>query len=95
MHRAELAERIAECLDSAWERGGGGARCKLPDALHELTADFVKHPSERSDLSDLAEIGLDTSEWHTNMQRRGARLAPWTDPEAWGETFEVVSASDS
>lgn len=53
----------------------------------------MTHPSERSDLGAFTELGLDTDEWHAEMQRPGVPLAPWMDPGAWGETFEVVSAA--
>lgn len=92
IHRAELADRIAQCLDDAWERGGGGARCELANqGTRADETDFVNHPSERSDFAAFPELGLDTNEWHSDMARAGVPLAPWTDPGAWDETFEVVS----
>lgn len=51
----------------------------------------MKHPSERSDFTAFPELGLYENEWHSEMARAGVPLAPWTDPGAWGETFEVVS----
>lgn len=53
----------------------------------------MKHPSERSDFADFPELGMDSNEWHSEMARDGGPLAPWTDPGAWGETFEVVSVT--